>query len=251
MIFRFNNLKVNKLKNTKKLTSKWLLLIVILTNFNSNVIAAESADDALNSCVKQKQVTGALTGAVLGALAGFFSGSDKKGTTAAIGAAAGSLAGWGYAAYTANKACITEHPEWIPESKLERVADYKTVLQEESYDPKKDGIKLRVASIDGPSKVKSKDKAEILTTFILLTPDGAESKVLLTRKLFLTSNGEGEKEVEYPGSKTDSRTFEPGRITDAVSPIIYGATGDKLRYEVSVSDGSNIVSTMSKELIVE
>ena len=49
----------------------------------------------------------------------------------------------------------------------------------------------------------------------------------------------------------ETRTFEPGKITDKVSPKSYGESGDKLRYEVSVSDGSNAISKMSKDLIVE
>lgn len=251
MTLRFNNAKVNKVKRANNSTAKWLLLIMILSNVNSKVIAAESADEALNSCVKQKQIKGAVTGAIFGAFAGLFASSDNNAAGAAIGAAAGSLAGWAYTAYTANNACITEHPEWIPESKLERVGDYKTVLQEESYNPRKDGIKLRVASIDAPATVKSNDKPEIVTTFVVLTPDGSETKVDLTRKLFLTASGQDEKEVPFPGNPRETRTFEPGKIVDKVYPKIYGEPGDKLRYEVALSDGSSVISKMSKDLMVE
>lgn len=239
------------MKGSNNKSVKWLLLVIILTSFNSKVIAAESADEALNSCVKQKQIKGAVTGAIFGALAGLFTNSDSKGTGAAIGAAAGSLAGWAYSAYTANNACINEHPEWIPESRLERVGDYQSVLLEESYNPKKDRIKLRISSIEAPSSVKSNDKPEIITTFIVLTPNGAETKVNLTRKLFLTQVGQEEKEVPFPGNPTETRIFEPGKIIDKVSPKIYGESGDKLRYEISVSDGSNAISKMSKDLIIE
>lgn len=239
------------MKNLNKTTAKCLLLVMVISQLNNKVLAAESADEALNSCVKQKQIKGAVTGAIVGALAGLFASGDRKGAGAAIGAAAGSIAGWAYTAYTANSACIGEHPEWIPESRLERVGDYQAVLQEESYNPRKDGVKLRIASIDAPTTVKSNDKPEIITTFVVLTPNGAETKVDLTRKLFLTPAGQEEKEVPFPGNAKESRVFEPGKITDIVSPKIYGEKGDKLRYEVALSDGNNVISQMSKDLMVE
>lgn len=218
--------------------------------------AQESANTDLDACVKQEQIAltakGAGAGAIAGLGAALFSknGNDAL-KNAAIGAVVGGAAGFATAYFTAIDTCYKKNPSWIPESKIERTKAYAQVKKETKYKPS-EGIKAQATKIAMPAVIKAGEALNIASTFIVLTPNGAETPVTLERKLFAIVDGK-ETPLTFTGKTNEERTVEPGEHRDnARLPIPPDAkAGTQYRYEFGVLAGGKSVSSVSSTVTVQ
>ncbi|WLE62628.1 glycine zipper family protein [Burkholderia plantarii] len=207
---------------------------------SSGALAQESANGDLNSCVKKEQVLTTVKGVGIGALAGVSAmfiahKSQDAGKAALIGAVAGGIAGFATAYYTAVDTCFKKNPSWLPESDIQRTRDYDNVRNAIHY-KKSQGVVTRVESVDVAGPVKPDSQAEVNSTFILMTPDGAEAPVTIERKLYVVDKDK-QTELPFPGRNAEQRTFEPGEQKDVVHiPIPHDAKpGSVYRVEFRVT----------------
>lgn len=219
--------------------------------------AQESAYADLNACTKDQQIKMTAKGALTGALAGFggalLSGKkDDALKVAAVGAAAGGVAGFATAYYTAIDSCYKLNPNWVPESNITRdpSKSYPQVLKENQYS-KKEGIKVLAKEMRLPDTVKPGETLPIVSTFDVMTPDGAQADIVIERKLFAVVDGK-ETMLPTPFHGTDSRTIEAGRSRDTVNLPIGPETkaGSVYRVEFSVNGGGKPANVVSKTVTV-
>lgn len=217
--------------------------------------AQESANTDLDSCVKEEQIALTAKGAGAGAIAGlgaaiFSKKKDDALKNAAIGAVVGGAAGFATAYFTAIDTCYKKNPSWIPESKIERTKAYAQVKKETKYKPA-EGIKAQATKIAMPATVKAGEALDIASTFIVLTPDGAETQVTLERKLFVIVEGK-ETALTFTGKNIEERTVEPGEHQDTAHLPIPSDTqvGTQYRYQFSVSAGGKPVSSVTSTVVV-
>lgn len=223
---------------------------------SSGAFAQESANEALNSCVKREQLLTTAKGAGLGVLAGVTSmlithQSQHAVAGGAIGGVAGGIAGFTLAYYTAVGTCFKKNPSWLPESNLQRTKDYDKVRKEIRY-KKSQGIVTRVESVAVAQPVKADSQAEVASTFIVMTPDGAETSATVERKLYVVGSDKKETEVPFPGHPAEQHTFEPGEQKDVVHiPIPHDAkSGSVYRVEFSLIAGDKPPATASSQFII-
>lgn len=218
--------------------------------------AQESANDELNSCVKKEQLLTTAKGAGIGALTGLTAMlvSHKKDDAvkgAVIGAAVGGAAGFVTAYYTAIDTCYKKNPSWIPESQIQRTESYENVKKEIHYKPSQ-GVMTRAdtVTIDGP--VKADGQAVVNSTFIVMTPDGAEVPVTVERKLYVVGTDGKETLVPFPGNASEQHTFAPGQQQDTVHiPIPHDAKpGSVYRVEFSVAADNKPASTSTQKFTI-
>ncbi len=218
--------------------------------------AQESANADLDACVKEQQIALTAKGAGMGAIAGLGTAlfSKNKGDAlknAAIGAVVGGAAGFATAYFTAIDACYKQNPAWIPESKIERTKAYAQVKKETKYKAS-EGIKAQATKIAMPGSVKAGEALDIASTFIVLTPNGAETAVTLERKLFAIVDGK-ETALTFTGRNSEERTVEPGEHLDTARlPIPSDAkAGTQYRYEFGVIAGGKPVSSVTSTVTVQ
>lgn len=194
---------------------------------------------------------GAGAGAIAGLGASLFSNNKDALKNAAIGAVVGGAAGFATAYFTAIDTCYKKNPSWIPESNIERTKAYAQVKRETKYKPA-EGIKAKATKIAMASTVKAGEAADIGSTFIVLTPDGAETVVTLQRKLFAIVEGK-ETALTFTGKNTEERTVEPGEHKDTAHLPIPSDTkaGTQYRYEFSVSAGGKPFSSVNSTVTVQ
>ena len=185
----------------------FLLIPTALLYLSGAASAQESVIEAQNACVHDEQVSSTVKGGGAGLLTGLGAGllSGKKDNAvkgAAIGAAVGGAAGFALAYYTTIETCNKKNPIWIPESKIERTKNYEQVKKETKYKPS-EGIKAQVRKIEMPISTSPGVTVDIdvNSTFIVLTPDGAETAVVLERKLFVVDEN-GKETIVLPDFKT-------------------------------------------------
>jgi len=232
-------------------------LLISLNLYAANAMAQESAYADLNACTSGEQMRLAGKGAVIGLLGGlggaFATGNkDKAAKAALIGAAAGGAAGFATAYYTAIDTCKKINPNWVPESKLVRDSSksYKQVKQEHRYQAR-DGVLVKVQDINMPSSIRAGEAIPIDAVLDIMTPDDAETSVVLERKLFVKTNGQ-ETQVPFPVGGTATRTVEAGRNHDTLTMATPGdaASGTVYRVEMSASAGGKPPVTLSKSVTV-
>lgn len=220
-------------------------LVVCLAILSSNAKAQESTNSQMDECVKKEQITKAALGAVIGAATGWFAaartGNDaRKGAVA--GAVVGGAGGWLIAYNTAIDTCQKEHSDWIPEANLKRTKDYARVMQETRYTPSQ-GITSHVTKVNANKQIEVGGVFDITSTFQVMTPDGAETKVTISRKMFTTIEGK-ETEVKIVSTRpNEEKTVEPGEHQDTVHitapPDL--KSGNRIRYVFGVSvDGKTV-----------
>ena len=243
--------------NTKNTSPCKLFLLIptTLLYLSGAASAQESAYEDQNACVKNEQISGAVKGAGVGLLtglgAGFLSGKkDNAVKGAVVGAVVGGAAGFAIAYYTAIETCNKKHPDWIPESKITRTKNYEQVKKETNYKPS-EGIKAQARKIEMAASAKPGSSVDINSTFIVLTPDGAETTVVLERKLFVVDNGK-ETPMPFPAKTSEERTVEPGEHQDSVKLPIPAdmKAGTTLRVEFSVTAGNKPASSVSATVVV-
>jgi len=87
------------------------------------------------------------------------------------------------------------------------------------------------------SSVKAGAGVEIRSSFVVLTPDGAETTALIERKLFVVRDGKPNL-VPFPGKSHEERTLEPGEHSDHVTlPTNSDMQGTELQFDFSVTAG--------------
>lgn len=228
-------------------------LMASIALLGSHAQAQESTNSQMDDCVKKEQVTKAAVGAALGALTGWFAaartgGDAKKGALA--GAVVGGGAGWLIAYNTAIDTCQKEHADWIPEANLVRTKNYEEVKKNTRYTPAK-GITSTVIAVD--AKSVEAGTFEMSSTFQVMTPDGAETKVVLTRKMFTTIDGK-EEEVKIASSRpNEERTVEPGQHMDTVRIHVPAdlKAGSKVRYVFGVSTDGKAAAELTKVIPIK
>lgn len=235
-----------------RLSAKKLSLLVAtgLMYLSCTVSAQESANDELDSCVQSEQIALTAKGIGAGALAGltaalFTKKKEDAITGAVIGAAAGGVAGFATAYYTAVDTCYKKNPDWMPESKIERTKSYKQVKAELKYKPS-EGIKTLVRKVELPATAKAGSTVDINSTFVVLTPNGAEAPVTVQRKLFVIKDGK-ETPVAFPAKDTEERTVEAGESRDITRLKLAPEEkpGTAYRVEYSVVSGKSTPSAVS------
>lgn len=242
-----------KMKNMRQLTSSAIACLMCLS-FAAN--SQESTNTDLDSCVHQQQIILTAKGAGVGAIAGLgaslFSNNKKDAVKgAAIGAVVGGAAGFATAYFTAIDTCYKQNPSWIPESKIERTKAYAQVKKEQKY-KSSEGIKTLATKITMPSTVKAGEALDIVSTFIVLTPDGAETAITLERKLFAIIDGK-ETPITFTGKNNEERTVEPGEHKDTAHLPIPSdiKAGTQYRFEFGVTAGGKPASTVTSTVTVQ
>lgn len=220
-------------------------------------MAQESAYADLDACTKNEQIKltakGMLTGALAGFGGAFLTGNKEKAKQAALaGAVGGGAIGFATAYYTAIDTCKKLNPSWVTESSLVRDPSktYAQVKKENHY-AAKDGISLRLRDMAMPGEAKPGDSVAINTVYDVMTPDGAETAVVFSRKLYVVADGT-EKLVTFPMAATATRTVEAGRSKESMTLPISADTkaGTVYRVELSAAAGDKSPVTMSKSVTV-
>lgn len=249
------NTKISILTQTALMLSAMGLLVAATAS------AQESAYQDLNACTKGEQIKSTAKGAIAGAFTGlgaaFLTGKkDDAGKAALIGAAAGGAIGFATAYYSAIDTCYKMNPTWVPESKLVRdpSTSYAQVNKENNYKPK-DGVKVIIKQVEMASYAKPGSKVDINSTFDVMTPDGAETPVMIDRKLFAIDGGK-ETIVPFPGNNASNgraNVVQPGRNTDFEKlPIATDAKpGSTYRVEISVAAAGKDPQMMSRTVTVQ
>lgn len=233
-----------------------VLVAAILASVIGAPRAQESVNAALDECVRKEQVKMTAKGAALGALAGLLksavSDNQKGGDVAknmAVGAAAGGAIGFVTAHFKAVGTCYKKHPDWIPESKIQRGRGYEQALRETGYKPEM-GVAVKVFPPQLPPQVEAGTNLPLKARFLVMTPDGAEADVVIERKLFVSEDG-AETQITFPGQQREQRKLEAGESIDEANLQIpnemRGSNGKRLtlRYEfsVAVADKAPVVSS--------
>jgi len=244
-------------KNKHQIQLVSYLIAIALLSSAGAVSAQESAYADLDACTKGEQIKltakGALTGALAGFGAAFLSGKkDDAAKAAVLGAAVGGAAGFATAYYNAIGTCYKANPSWKPESNIGRDQNksYTQVNKENNYKPK-EGIKVLTKQMEMATTVKPGTNLDINSTFDVMTPDGAETVVVIERKLFVIEDGK-ESPLNFPGTASESRTLEAGRNKDSVKlPIPAEAkAGSVYRVEFSAAASGKAPAIISKTVTV-
>lgn len=209
--------------------------------------AQQSVNAALDQCIRGEQRSSGLTGGLLGALGGLGMhlgrrsedrGNERGGISVSLGASAGGAMGLASAYFNAAGSCFRKHPEWLPESRLERGQDVEALARETDYRPEQ-GLLARSTQVDMPAQARPDSAVEVRSRFILLTPDGAETVVQIERLLFAVVEGK-ESALPLPAQAQEQRALPPGEHLDRVRlPIPKEAplgTVYRLEFRVRVGD---------------
>jgi hypothetical protein len=245
-------------KNNLSLRTSSMLMAAVLLTMSGAASSQESTYADLDACVKSEQfkltAKGAATGALAGFGAAFLSGKkDDAIKAAALGAAVGGAAGFAIAFNGANASCLAQNPSWMPESKIVRDPNksYSEVNKENHYKPK-DGIVVLAKNIEMPSSVKSGADLNIINTFDLMTPDGAETPISIKRTMFTVAADGTEKPLAILVKSSEQRTEAIGRSNDLVKVATQGMpAGTTLRMEFSVAAGDKAPSMTSRITKIE
>lgn len=233
--------------------------VTISILFSSSVLAAESASEQLNKCVKDEQVKKAATGAVIGAATGFLGAlaagkKDKAAAATGLGLVAGAGAGWLQAYMTANQTCRVAHPEWLAESEIARdsTKKYDLVKKEHKYKGKTKAAYIQ--DITPQLDPNNPSRVTIQSTYDILTPDGAETPVTITRQLFIITKDKTEEVQLLDNRNSEQRTLDVGRNIDAISfnfaspPKESGVDAANIKYRLDITlsiDGKEVSKKQS------
>jgi hypothetical protein len=249
--------KTGKYMNALRFAKLATIVAIVCQAYVGQAMAQESAYADLDACTRNEQIKLTAKGALTGALAGYggalLTGNKDKAKKAALaGLAGGGVIGFATAYYTAIDTCKKLNPSWVTESSLVRdpSKSYADVKKEHRYAPK-EGIVLHLRDMAMQDQARAGDKVSIDTTYDVLTPDGAETPVVFSRKLFVVADGT-EKLVPFPLAETATRTVEAGRSKESMTLPISADTqaGTMYRIELSASAGSKPPVVKSKTVTV-
>lgn len=234
------------------------IVAVSLTLAFANAAAQESANKELDACIRKEQLKttlkGALAGGLLGALKAKTDDNAKKGDTTKnvlVGAAAGGAIGFAYAHFNAVGKCYKKNPNLVPESKIERGAEFAELKKKLRYDPAQ-GVLAKTLSVQMPAQAAAGSKVDLNTSFAVMTPDGAETDVVIERKLFVVADGQ-ETEIPFPGHSKEDRKFPAGESVDRAALQLPPdmPAGTVFRYEFSVTTAGRQASAASGTTLVK
>lgn len=190
-----------------KRTVSILLIITILMTQISEIYAEESADQALDQCMRSAAIKGgalgALAGGVLGALAG---GKKNRGAGAAIGAIGGGAIG-GIAAWRSSwKSCSANFV--AASSTLS--SNYTDTSARLGYDQRATVLKIEEAQM--PNPIKSQSTLPVNLQYVILTPTPKNVSVAIQRKL-VCMNENNTYDEGNAVLANENLTVEPGTIS--------------------------------------
>ena len=212
----------------------------------------------LDDCISLAQKSDAAAGGVLGFLSHFSvsvshtsstgstppppppppdNNNRSSGLNAATATAVGGAMGLATAYFHAMADCLEDHPDWLPESQLQRAVDYKAAMARAGYESAQ-GIVIKPESVDMPAEARPETKFQVRSRFLVLTPDGGETKVQIERKLFAVVNG-NEEAITIPAPAQERRTLAAGEHEDVVNLVIpkEAPLGTVYRVEFSIGGG--------------
>lgn len=190
-------------------------------------LTPEEREKAKNQCIAQHVIGGAVVGGITGALLGGLTGR-RAGVGAVLGAIAGGVLAYMYAwgKCTAYFSDLNTFP----------VADYRTTLKNEGYDPSQgEVVRIKNFSVT-PDETKPGSKVKIGGSYYIMAPrEMKEVEVIETRKLYFF-NPENNKWEYLDGSETSKKVIaELGtRSADGNFDIYEKIEGVKLRLEFVV-----------------
>ena len=108
------------------------------------------------------------------------------------------------------------------------------------------GIVIKPEAVDMPAEARPETKFQVHSRFLVLTPDGGETKVQIERRLFAVVNG-NEEAMTIPAPAQERRTMAAGEHEDVVNLIIpkEAPLGTIYRVEFSISSGSKNATATS------
>ena len=250
-----------------KLSVATLGLFALSSLFAGMPVCAQTAMQRhLDDCISVAQKSDAAAGGVLGFLSHFSvsvshtsstgspppppppppdNSNRSSGLNAATATAVGGAMGLATAYYRAMADCLEDHPDWLPESQLKRAADYKAAIARAGYESAQ-GIVIKPEAVDMPAEARPETKFQVHSRFLVLTPDGGETKVQIERRLFAVVNG-NEEAITIPAPAQERRTMAAGEHEDVVNLIIpkEAPLGTIYRVEFSISSGSKNATATS------
>lgn len=222
-----------------------MLIVLLSASQISNVIAQEAVTSDLDSCINSEKIAFTIKGAAVGALTGlmgsFLSGKrDRAGKNAVIGAVTGGAIGYATAYYKAAGICMDKNPSWVPESKIQRKNNYKEIVKEFKYKSSMgDFIYLRKLQV--PNSINPGENIEIVSKYVVLTPDSGEARVRIERKLFIIDENNKEEEIPFFGKGIEERVVANGEEIDTAKiPVSVDAprgSSFRIEYRLSLVDG--------------
>lgn len=234
-------------------------LLLGLALLPPTALAQESINPQLDACIREQQRAASVKGAALGALgklgSALFSRREERrndsGVQLGISVGGGASLGLATAWFKAAGSCYAKHPDWIPTSQLQRGSDYARAMAETGYRPEM-GLLLQLRELRMPGVARAGESLEISSAFLLLTPQGDETEVLIERKLFAIADGQ-EQALAFTGHARESRIIAAGESLDmARLPIPKEVpVGVAYRYEFSVSAGGLAPRSLSATVRVE
>lgn len=223
----------------KRITN--ILIALLSASQISNVIAQEAVTSDLDSCINSEKISLTMKGAAVGALTGLmgsiFSGKkDTAGKNVVIGAVAGGAIGFATAYYKAAGICMDKNPSWVPESKIQRKNNYKEIVKEFKYTSSM-GNFIYLRKLQATSSVNPGGNIEVVSKYVVLTPDSGEVTVRIERKLFIIDESKKEEEIPFFGKGIEERVVANGEEIDTVKiPISIDAPkGSSFRIEYRLS----------------
>lgn len=220
--------------------------------------AQESANPALEDCIRQELRAASVKGAALGALGslsiGLLGRKDDRKVEArqlTLGASAGGAMGLATRYFTAAGLCFERHPEWIPESQLDRGPGYEEARQAHGYRPEQ-GVLLKALALEMPERIAAGQILPIRARFVLFTPDGAELPLQIERRLYAIAEGRTQA-LRFPGHEREERRLPAGENQDlARLPVPKEVpSGVAYRCEWLVSVAGQPAITLSATVSVE
>lgn len=213
-----------------KVTAMFIISIFTLTSCGlpppGTPLTPEEREKAKNQCIAQYVIGGAVLGGITGALLG--GGGKRSGVGAALGAIAGGVLSYMYAWGK----CIAH----FSDLNTFPVADYRTTMKKEGYDPSQGEI-VRVKNVAIlPGEPKPGDKAKVDGSYYIMAPkEIKEVEVIETRRLYFF-NPEKNNWEYIDGSETSKKVVaELGtRKADGNLDIHEKIADIKLRYEITV-----------------
>lgn len=248
--------------NKTRFTGLFFCFAMALLALAGPALAQQSVQAQLDECIRNEQRTMGTAGSVIGFLSRFSvsvtrsespraaqaqdmattrGGNNNRpggggGLVAGIGgAAAGGALGLASAWFNAMAACLDDHPEWVPASRLDPGGDYRKLADAAGYKPEH-GLQARVLATSLPAEARPDTAIQVNNRFLVLTPNGEETTVLIERRLFVFAEGE-EMELRLPAHMREWRVLPAGEHVDVLRlPIPKDAPlGVSYRVEFSVS----------------
>lgn len=223
----------------------------------ASVLAQQSVTAALDTCIRAEQRESTGLGGVLGGLLGLGVGAGERDSGSSglrlrvgLGAGAGAALGLASAHFYAVERCFRKHPDWMPASQISAREDFIAAALQAGW-RREDGLWVQISSVELPATARPDSRLQLNARFLVLTPDGAEARVLIERLLFVTVEGK-EHPLPMPALASEERVFAPGGHHEQLQlPIPANAPlGVSYRVEFRLSPAGGAASRASASVRV-